>query len=398
MADVVEVTTRLGDTVIAIAHGSSLTFGETGEVFAPVPTTTVSIDTVVDHAISAGLVTIEIRRVAASLDHVPRKRAEGRPAAYVAISLFVHLALWGTSMYVGPGESRGVGAGRHAPMAWALSTTPEHGHVIDEENSDIGVSMNLPDRHEGSAPRADAAAHDVTALDRPLARDEAERRRAAIESARSAGILAAALDDARSGANSSDLTDIYGSIDGDAHGEVTGAMAIDTSFAGERRLGGGCRGDDCGTIAAGDYKTVHDHPTQYGTCGGTCTAHIRGRVSAVPTIHLCGHPDRPGPSPCVAIIGDLDKSIIRRYIRRQLGAIQYCYERALLASAELGGTLHTEFVIDATGTPRDITTSGVHPDVASCVATVIGSIKFPAARNGGFTKVVYPFELRLAGS
>ena len=48
MADVVEITARLGDSIIAIAHGSSVTFGETGEVFAPVPTTTVSIDTAVE--------------------------------------------------------------------------------------------------------------------------------------------------------------------------------------------------------------------------------------------------------------------------------------------------------------------------------------------------------------
>ena len=46
--------------------------------------------------------------------------------------------------------------------------------------------------------------------------------------------------------------------------------------------------------------------------------------------------------------GDLDKNIIRRYIRRKLPRIRYCYEKELLVKPSLSGTVVTQFLI----TPR----------------------------------------------
>ena len=44
-------------------------------------------------------------------------------------------------------------------------------------------------------------------------------------------------------------------------------------------------------------------------------------------------------------VGDLDKAIIRRYIKRNINKITYCYEKALLATPGLEGTVTTQFFI-----------------------------------------------------
>lgn len=93
----------------------------------------------------------------------------------------------------------------------------------------------------------------------------------------------------------------------------------------------------------------------------------------------------------------MDKSLIRRYIRRKLEAFTGCYEKQLLADSTLSGTVETDFLIDPTGHPRDIRATGVHPDVAACVATVISTIQFPLAKGGGSTQVHYPFSFIVAG-
>jgi hypothetical protein len=95
--------------------------------------------------------------------------------------------------------------------------------------------------------------------------------------------------------------------------------------------------------------------------------------------------------------GDLDQAIIRRYIRRNLPKITYCYEKELLAKRpNLGGTLQTQFQIGGDGKVKEATAKGVDPDVASCVAGVIKTIEFPAPKGGGSVQVSYPFELRPA--
>ncbi len=59
---------------------------------------------------------------------------------------------------------------------------------------------------------------------------------------------------------------------------------------------------------------------------------MRGRTAAVPTVAI-GQPNAQG---------DLDKAIIRRYIKRNQQKIQYCYEKELLAKPNLSGTVIDE--------------------------------------------------------
>jgi hypothetical protein len=95
--------------------------------------------------------------------------------------------------------------------------------------------------------------------------------------------------------------------------------------------------------------------------------------------------------------GDLDKAIIRRYIKRNVQKILYCYEKELLSSPDLAGTVSTQFFITPHGTVAQSSGSGVSPRVSSCVAGVIKNIEFPKPKGGGGVQVNYPFTFRPYG-
>ncbi len=95
--------------------------------------------------------------------------------------------------------------------------------------------------------------------------------------------------------------------------------------------------------------------------------------------------------------GDLDKAIIRRYVKRNLQKIQYCYEKQLLVDAKLQGTVMVQFFITPDGNVATANASGVNRTVASCVADVIKAIEFPKPKGGGGVQVNYPFNFRPAG-
>ena len=80
----------------------------------------------------------------------------------------------------------------------------------------------------------------------------------------------------------------------------------------------------------------------------------------------------------VASEGGLDRNTIRRYVKRHLPKIQYCYERALLAQPRLNGTIDTSFFIHPDGTVGAVEARGVDPEVADCVADVLATIALRA--------------------
>ncbi len=89
--------------------------------------------------------------------------------------------------------------------------------------------------------------------------------------------------------------------------------------------------------------------------------------------------------------GGLDKDIIRRLVKRNLGAIKRCYEQELERQPELAGKLTVTFVIGKNGAVASSQGDGLDPTVASCVAGVILRIVFPAPTGGGSVTVNYPF-------
>ena len=127
-------------------------------------------------------------------------------------------------------------------------------------------------------------------------------------------------------------------------------------------------------VAGGSYGTIGD---------GSAAGMLSRRVVAAPIVTLA----QP-----VAYSGSLDKAILRRYIRRKLEAVGYCYEKALLAKPTLAGTVTVHFTINATGRVVQSSATGLGDhEVEVCVAQVIGNIEFPEVPGGSPLVVNYPF-------
>jgi len=217
-------------------------------------------------------------------------------------------------------------------------------------------------------------------------------RQQAIEQARSAGTLG--VGGLQEGGSFSSLTgtgdisagfddaNVYGGLLGNEAGETQGGYGYGASGVGP---GGG--GTGWGTIGTGRYGTIgRGSGSGYGVGGGR--GGMRGRPASVPTVSI-GQPE---------VRGDLDKAIIRRYIKRNIQKIQYCYERELLANPALEGIVAARFVIAASGSVATAQASGVSENVASCIARVIKDIDFPRPPNNAVVQVSYPFTFRKDGS
>ncbi|HEY5938131.1 MAG TPA: AgmX/PglI C-terminal domain-containing protein [Kofleriaceae bacterium] len=220
-----------------------------------------------------------------------------------------------------------------------------------------------------------------------------DERADAIEQARTAGVLGrtalveggafASLTGTGDISSGFDDTNIYGGLLGNEAGEMQGGFGFGRSGFGP---GGG--GTGWGTIGTGRYgKIGHGSGTGSGYGVGGGRGGMRGRSGASPTVRI-GQPNANG---------DLDKAIIRRYIKRNLQKIQYCYEKALLAKPNLAGTVSTTFFITPNGQVAQSQATGVDKDVASCVARVIKQIEFPKPKGGGGVQVNYPFTFVPAG-
>ncbi len=145
--------------------------------------------------------------------------------------------------------------------------------------------------------------------------------------------------------------------------------------------------------AYGKYGTI-GHGSGTGT-GGGCGGGGYGIGSGG-----CGHGGRTAKQPQVKLgnitaTGDLDKAIIRRYVRQRMAQLEYCYEKQLLAKPELAGTITAVFEIDANGAVASSAASGMgDTDVETCVASVVKIISFPKPKSGS-VKVSYPISFSM---
>jgi hypothetical protein len=197
---------------------------------------------------------------------------------------------------------------------------------------------------------------------------------------------APSVDDAFKGDISSGFDDrnVSGGLIGNEVGEREGGFGY-----GRAGVGPGGGGTGWGTIGTGYYGTLGHGTgtgTGYGVGGGR--GGLRGRTAAAPTVAI-GQP---------SVQGDLDRVIIRRYIRRNIQKITYCYEKQLIGNPTLAGTVAVRFVIGPTGAVADVTATGLDDTVAGCVANAIKDIEFPRAVGGGAVQVNYPFTFRTQGS
>jgi hypothetical protein len=153
-------------------------------------------------------------------------------------------------------------------------------------------------------------------------------------------------------------------------GEAGGGFGVGAGTA--AGSGGGGGGVGWGTIGTG----------KYGTIGGASTgAGGAARTTAVP-------PTKVG-TPTVK--GQLDVEIIKRYVKRYLAKVTYCYEKALLATPGLAGTVTVDFTIGADGKVATSSARGVDADVSTCVGAAIKAIEFPAPSDGKVVSVNQAF-------
>jgi hypothetical protein len=138
-------------------------------------------------------------------------------------------------------------------------------------------------------------------------------------------------------------------------------------------------------LRAAKVEAVYLYPVQDATAHSS-TGFV-DRSGGVPTVHI-GNPNAQG---------DLDKAIIRRYIKRNIQKITYCYEKELLTAPDLEGVVSTQFFITPDGKVASSSGSGVSARVSSCVANVIKDIEFPKPKGGGGVQVNFPFIMKPSG-
>lgn len=214
----------------------------------------------------------------------------------------------------------------------------------------------------------------------------------AIEQARTAGFLGS-TEVIRGGISSIVATDPFSSgFDGaNVYGALFGAAGEGRGNFGMGRNGwgpgGGCTQEPCGIIGTGRYNTIPggrgmgDNP--WGGGNGGWGGNLR-RTAGVPKVKdFIGMPTSGG---------NLDKAIIKRYIKRNQSKIAYCYETELLARPTIEGQVLVNFLISSSGSVMSSTGTGFDSKVASCVASVIKNIEFPKPTDGGNVQVNYPFN------
>lgn len=99
----------------------------------------------------------------------------------------------------------------------------------------------------------------------------------------------------------------------------------------------------------------------------------------------------------VVIVGGLSRAEIERVVRRNMGDINYCYERRLNARPNLSGIFEAQFTIGANGSvQRTGSAQNTLGDsrLDSCINDSIRSWKFPKPIGGTVVKVNYPFILK----
>ena len=316
-------------------------------------------------------------------------------------SAVAHIGFWFILKNVDPGQG---GAPTDMSMSEQSSSSaktesiddpppPEPEETEEEGEEESGGTGTATALEEGKMGKKDSDRAEGQYKMKKNSDQEQLARTQAIEQARTAGVLGSQVF-AQGGTFASitgtgdissgfDDMDIQGGLLGNEAGEMNGGFGFGRSGFGP---GGG--GTGWGTIGTGRYGTIgHGSGTGSGYGVGNGRGGMRGRQSAVPSVRI-GQPQS---------VGDLDKAIIRRYIKRNIQKIQYCYEKQLLASPTLEGTVNTQFFISPNGTVTTANASGVNGDVSSCVAGVIKGIEFPKPKGGGGVQVNYPFNFRPTG-
>ena len=346
----------------------------------------------------AGQTTFMVSAVARPRRHAAPILAnfQNRTLGYVAGSLAVHLGILAFLQMLPP-DAEGViiddktSEDPGVQVRGTASTDPAPDKV--EDSGDSGANSKEPSSASMKLPSGKAGASDAPVAERHMRVEQTQAspqmsQEEAIRIAREAGILGSmtTVNSFRTVTGSAafssgfDVTSYQGGYfgeDGDSQGNFAGGVSGNGP-------GGGCRLPPCGTIGAGGYNTIGLGPRAGGNIG----------------FPMHDGPGGPGHHAAVPVVGKpeisasstYDKSIVRRYIRRHLNEISYCYEKQLLAHPNLGGDVKVSFFISPTGSVQSASGEGFDGEVSSCLAGVIKTIEFPAPGEGGGVQVNYPFH------
>ena len=326
---------------------------------------------------------------------------ERRTAGYIAGSLAIHMGIIAFLNTIPPDESGvnvSLASSEGTEIKAQTTVTDDMPPEIEKKESDGGGGENSAGGKmaldEGAAGKPDAANDSGHMRMKDRGEQKQLSKEQAIEQATYAGILGsskmleggiAALNGTANFSSGFDGSDVYGPLFG-AEGEGRGNWGMGVHGWGP---GGGCLGGDCGLVGTGRYATI-GNGDKYGDGWGppgTGKGPWRRRTAAAPTVDI----SHPVPS------DGLDRAIIKRYVKRHLSQISYCYEKELLASPNLSGTVSVQFLISSNGTVTSSAGSGMDPTVANCVSSIVKGIEFPKPTNGGSVQVNYPFNFRAAG-
>lgn len=327
--------------------------------------------------------------------------AQSRTLAYFAGSLAVHLGIvlllsqmpvdgGATALDIAALEPTDIRA-RNAMSEETPSEPLEAAQQGDGGEGQPGAAMAL---EEGASGTTDTDRVDGHLRMKQKQEDPQLARRQAIEEARNAGILAtfrgqdgdlfASLAGTSNLSSGFDLDDVPGPLFG-AEGTGKGYFGFGRRGFG---AGAGCAYEPCGIIGTGPgYGKIGLGKFPGSQWDGVGVGGLPGRkrVAAVPPPTIGTPTGSDG----------LDKATIRRYIKRNIEKIKYCYEKELLARPGLEGSISVSFFISPTGSVTSSVGSGFSSQVASCVAGVISAIEFPKAAGG--VQVNYPFTFHAAG-
>jgi hypothetical protein len=103
----------------------------------------------------------------------------------------------------------------------------------------------------------------------------------------------------------------------------------------------------------------------------------------------------------VAVLGAIDKELVRRVIQEHASQIRYCYEQELQRDPRLEGKVVVKWIINgdghASGAQVDAGTTLASERVHRCMMDRIQSWEFPKPKGGGIAVITYPWILRASG-
>lgn len=324
-----------------------------------------------------------------------------RALGFVAASAAAHLALFLVSRMAGPEPMQSsMLFDSNEELSYRMVNVenldkvpePDPTDDVGDANSQNGkMAMALEMGTVGD--KNDNSAHPATRQIKDRNTDPQLARQEALEAARSAGVIGAIH-----------AEDAFASIvgtgqvsSGFSDADITGAIAGDGEGA-PNGWGQGASGNMFGgggnSYQVGGYNTFTNGDRNGESFG------IPGSRGCKATSGVCRKHEEVAPPPRLGkpdVIGDYDGSIIRRYVKRKIAQISYCYENQLLAHPDLEGTVMATWTINMSGLVQGASAKGVSSEVSSCIANVISSIEFPKPPQVGVYQVRYPFVLHKHG-